>query len=403
MGNEVQKNRIMRWPYLIYGFMILLFLGLIYAWSVFIAPLEAQFGWLRSQTSLIFTLSMSFFCIGGIVSGFLIRKMTIRKTLYLAAAFVLTGFIASTRIQTLSGIYITYGVITGLGVGLGYNATLSMFSRWYPDKPGLCSGSLLMGFGFGGLLLGTLATYLMEIIKWQGIFILFGSITALLLVLCTHIISENPPESILAIRKNTKKKSDWGDDFVHQEMLKRPSFRLFFFWALCLCASGLAIIGNAVPIVKETGAKTALATTVAGLISVTNGLSRIIFGTIFDVIGRLKTMLIDSAVSVLAIMILIVALSFDNILLLVLGFILTGLGYGGVPTISSSYANRMYGPKNYPINFSIINSNIIPAAMLGPTLAGMAQTVTNSYLPSFYILLALCILTGVFALLIKKP
>ncbi len=404
MVQAIENKAIKRWPYLIYGFTVMLFLGLIYAWSVFITPLESQFGWIRSQTSLIFTISMSFFCIGIIAGGFLIKKLSFRRVFYLSALFVLTGFVLSTRIQTLIGIYISYGVICGFGVGLGYNAILSMFTKWYPDKPGFCSGALLMGFGFGGLLLGKMATYLMGIIAWQGTFQVFGIITASLLVLCTHIVNENPPETIQSIPKNTSINSDWGEkEMNHIEIIRRPSFWLFFFWAMCMCASGLSIIGNAVPIVQEIGAQTALATTIAGLISVANGLSRIFFGSAYDVIGKLKTMLIDSILMITAITILIIAISTESIVLLVIGFILIGLGYGGVPPISVSYANRMYGAKNYPINFSILNINVIPASILGPALAGMLQTVTNSYLPSFYILLGMSILAGILGLLIKRP
>ena len=398
---EKQANRI---PHLIYGIIVMLFLGLIYAWSVFIAPLEASFGWVRSETSLVFTISMSFFCLGGIAGGFLIRKISIRNTLHLSAFFVLIGFISSTRIHSLTGIYITYGFLCGFGVGLGYNATLSLFAKWYPDKPGFCSGSLLMGFGFGGLLLGTSATYLMDIIGWQGTFILFGVLSAFLLALCTYIIDENPPSITNLDPVHNKSNADWEtEDMMPQKMLKRASFWLYFFWAMCLSASGLAVIGNAVPIAQEFGVQSALATTIAGLISVTNGFSRIVFGSAFDLIGKRKTMLINAILALIAVSILIVAFTTGSIVLLIAGFIMIGMAYGGVPPTSASFANRMYGPKNYPINFSIININIIPASILGPALAGMIQVATNSYQSAFYILFVLCILAGIAGLLIKNP
>ena len=405
MESEMQTHEtsIKRWPYLLYGILVMLFLGLIYAWSVFIAPLEAEFGWVRSETSLIFTISMSFFCIGGIAGGFLIKKSSIRKTMYLAALFVLTGFFAATRINSLAGIYISYGVLCGFGVGLGYNATLGMFAKWYPDKPGFCSGALLMGFGFGGLLLGTSATYLIGIMGWQGTFILFGLITTILLTLCTHIMKEIPPEIAVPTQTRNSANSDWGnEDLDHRQMIKRSSFWLYFIWAMCLGASGLAVIGNAVPVAQEIGMPAALATTIAGFISVTNGASRILFGSAFDLLGKRKTMLIDSILAILAVSVLITALSIGNNVLLVAGFILIGMAYGGVPPTSASYANRMYGPKNYPINFSIINTNIIPASILGPALAGVLQVATNSYLSTLYAMLGLCVIAGISGLLIKK-
>lgn len=404
MELNTQKKSTERWVYLIYGILIMLFLGLIYAWSVFITPLETEFGWVRSETSLVFTISMSFFCIGGIAGGFLIKKISFRKSLYLSALFILTGFFAATRINSLIGIYLTYGVLCGFGVGLGYNTTLGMFAKWYPDKPGFCSGALLMGFGFGGLLLGTSASYLMAVIGWRGTFILFGGVTAALLTVGALVIRESTPGTIFPAPKNqSANKAEEGQELDHKQMVRRSSFWLYFFWAMCLSASGLAVIGNAVPIAQEVGVTAVLATALAGLISVSNGISRILFGSAFDLFGRRKTMLIDSLLSVVAVAILIMALSSNNQILLIIGFILIGLAYGGIPPTSASFANRMYGPKNYPVNFSIININIIPASLLGPALAGALQVTTDSYLLAFIVFMAFCICAGIAGVLIKKP
>ena len=332
MELSIPNTAVKRWPYLIYGFFMMLFLGLIYAWSVFITPLETTFGWVRSQTSLIFTISMSSFCIGGIAAGFLIKKASFRKTLYLSALFILCGFVGATRIHSLAGIYLTYGILCGFGVGLGYNATLGLFAKWYPDKPGFCSGTLLMGFGFGGLLLGNLATYLMGIVSWQGTFIIFGIISAFLLSVSTHIIKENPPKLEFSTSANQSAASDQTSvDLEAGQMIKRSSFWLYSIFTMFMGASGLAVIGNAVPIAQEIGMPIALATTVAGLVSVTNGASRILFGSAFDLIGRRKTILIDACIAVIAVSILIAALSFSSIPLLIAGFILIGMAYGGVP------------------------------------------------------------------------
>ena len=403
MELSIPNTAVKRWPYLIYGFFMMLFLGLIYAWSVFITPLETTFGWVRSQTSLIFTISMSSFCIGGIAAGFLIKKASFRNTLYLSALFILCGFIGATRIHSLAGIYLTYGILCGFGVGLGYNATLGLFTKWYPDKPGFCSGTLLMGFGFGGLLLGNLATYLMGIVSWQGTFIIFGIISAFLLSISTHIIKENPPKLEFSTSANQSAASDQTSvDLEAGQMIKRSSFWLYSIFTMFMGASGLAVIGNAVPIAQEIGMPITLATTVAGLVSVTNGASRILFGSAFDLIGRRKTILIDACIAVIAVSILIAALSFSSIPLLIAGFILIGMSYGGVPPTSASFVNRMYGPKNFPVNFSIVNLNIIPASLLGPALAGTMQVASGSYLNAFYVLLMLCLLGGIAGYLIKK-
>ena len=403
MQISIPNTTVKRWPYLVYGFFMMLFLGLIYAWSVFIAPLETTFGWVRSQTSLIFTISMSSFCVGGILAGFLIKRTGFRKTMFLSSLFILCGFIGSTRIHSLMGIYLTYGVLCGMGAGLGYNATLGMFTKWYPDKPGFCSGALLMGFGFGGLLLGNLATYLMARIGWQGTFVLFGTISAILMALSTFVVSENPPDLGLTPDANAHSQSKQTvQNLEAKEMIRQPSFWLYSVFTMFMGASGLAVIGNAVPIAQEIGMPIALATTVAGLISVTNGASRIVFGSAFDLLGRRKTILIDSIIALIAVSILIGAFSFSSTPLLIAGFILIGLSYGGLPPTSASFVNRMYGPRNFPVNFSIMNLNIIPAALLGPALAGTLQVASGSYQGAFSVLLVLCLLGAISGNLIKK-
>ncbi|MDK2982357.1 MAG: transporter, family, oxalate/formate antiporter [Chloroflexota bacterium] len=403
MENSIPTPQIKRLPRLVYGFFVMLFLGLIYAWSVFITPLETTFGWVRSQTSLIFTISMSAFCLGGILSGFLIRRAGFRRTMLLSGLFILAGFIGSTRISTLLGIYLTYGVLCGMGAGLGYNATLSLFARWYPDKPGFSSGTLLMGFGFGGLLLGSSAGYLMGNIGWQGTFLLFGSISAVLLALCTFIVSENPPDLELnsANTSNGKANSEVVN-LEAKDMLRQPSFWLFAAFTMFLGASGLAVIGNAVPIAQEIGMPIAVATTVAGLVSVTNGASRILFGSAFDLLGRRRTILMAVLFALLAVCLLIAALTFSHPALLIAGFILIGMAYGGLPPTSASFVNRTYGPKNFPVNFSIMNLGIIPAAIMGPALAGSLQVANGSYLSAFYILLVLVILGSIAGIAIRE-
>lgn len=393
------QNQPNRRIYLLYGILVMLFLGLVYVWSVFIAPLEETFGWVRSETSLVFTISISSFCIGGIIAGVLIKKTSYRTTLYTSAFLILAGFLGATRISTLLGIYITYGVMVGTGVGLGYFTIVEMIAMWYRDKPGFCYGALMMGFGFGSLLLGTSAAYLMDIIGWRGTFILFGAISAALVFLSSHIVKENTPEMEAA---SGERKIHPIKDLDQKEMIKEKSFWLFYFWGMFMVTSGLSVIGNAVPIAQEIGMPVKLATAMSGLISIANGGSRILFGSAFDRFGKDKTILIDSLIALAGTTAVIIALSTNSIPLLIIGFILTGLSYGGAPPITASFANRMYGLKNYTVNFGILNTMVIIATFLGPALTGAMQVSSGSYLSAFYVLLAMGILGTIAGYLIRK-
>ena len=144
--------------YAIVGVIVLLFAGLVYAWSVLSTPIAAEFtGWTKAQLSLTFTLVMILFCIGSLLCGLLAGKLSAKNAVRLGAALFLAGFYIASRCQTPLTLYLGFGVLCGLGSGLSYNAVMSTMVKWFPDKPGLISGVLLMGFGGGSFLIGKLS------------------------------------------------------------------------------------------------------------------------------------------------------------------------------------------------------------------------------------------------------
>ena len=152
-----------RFIYIATAFVALLFMGLIYAWSLFVEPIETDFGWERAQTSLIFTLSMISFSVGMVVAGIIEQRFSPRIVMVATAIIIAGGFIAAAQTTTLLWIYITYGIIVGFGVGVGTDCVMSVAVKWYPDKQGIASGGMLMGFGMGALVLGSLASALIAV------------------------------------------------------------------------------------------------------------------------------------------------------------------------------------------------------------------------------------------------
>lgn len=130
--NTLNRQKGTRWILLILGVILLLFLGLIYGWSVFRGPLQAEFGWTDPQASMTFSISMMTFCLGGLVAGFINKsRIGFRVNLILAAVLLAIGFFTASQIQSLMGIYLSYGVCCGFGVGLGYNTAISTIVKWF--------------------------------------------------------------------------------------------------------------------------------------------------------------------------------------------------------------------------------------------------------------------------------
>lgn len=406
MNNGISSTKISpkRWLYAVIGVLLLTFAGLIYAWSVFVAPLEAEFGWSRSETSLTFSICMSLFCLGGLSAGFISKKKSTKFNMILASIFLLSGFLMASRVKTLISLYLSYGVLCGFGVGLVYNSVLSTTTKWFPDRQGLISGILLMGFGFGGMILGQVATRLMNTIGWRSTFVIFGIVFCGLMLLGAFLL-KSPHENftIAASKAETAATEVDSFDMTPSEMIKRKSFWLFIAWAILLSASGLALIGHATPCAELLGAKPAFATFAAGLISIFNGLGRVLFGYLFDVIGRKKTMNLINIIFIIATGTLILAISSGSLPILVAAYVLTGLSYGGAPLSGSAFANKFYGKKNYSINFAIINLNLIVASFLGPYLAGVLQTASGTYLSTFICMLIFGVIAFVCNLFIKTP
>ena len=153
--------------YFFVAFVLLMFFGLIYAWSLFVDPLEAEFGWDRSATSVVFTLSIITFCAGMLVAGALEERTSPRTVMLITAACLGLGLIASAFTESLPFIYATYGVLVGAGVGLGTDVVMSVTLKWFPDKQGLASGAMLMGFGGGTMLLSPVVTTMLGALGWR--------------------------------------------------------------------------------------------------------------------------------------------------------------------------------------------------------------------------------------------
>ena len=378
-------KKLNRWVYAAFGVVILLFAGMVYAWSVLSSPIAQEFSeWTKAQLSLTFTIVMILFCVGCMVGGFLAGKVSAKIYVWVAAVMFLGGFLLTARITSLLGLYIGFGVICGFASGLAYNAVMGTISRWFPDKQGLISGVLLMGFGLSSFLVGKIFQMCTPetIGAWRHSFTVFGIITAVALAVCAFFV-EKPPADYQPPAPATQKKR-WVNPVAAETttgvMLRKPAFWLYYLWAILLSAAGLALVSQASGIAREIGTEVSAGTiaTVVGLISICNGVGRVILGAMFDKVGRSKTMQAVNILFLLTCGVLILALTTRSFPVLVAGFVLGGLSYGGVTPTNSAFVSSYYGLKNYPLNFSVINTNLIIASF-GSTIAGALYDASQSY------------------------
>lgn len=406
---ERNNGLFIRWIYLAIGVLALLFAGIIYGWSILKAPLRDEFGWTTSALALNFTMTMSFFCVGGIIGGLMKPKFGARITLFLSAALACLGFVFASKLsgKNIGMLYITYGVMAGLGIGMAYNIIISVVNAWFPDKKGTCSGALMMGFGASALILGSFAGSLISNsnVGWRSTFVILGICLGLVLILAGIILKEPSADVILPPspkRKNQISENFETKDYTPREMIHNFTFWRVFFCIMFLASLGTSVISFAMDFSLSLGVSVSLATSLVGVLSICNGLGRIAIGIIFDKFGRKKTLLLANGLAISAAFILIMAVFTNSIALGVFGLCLTGFAYGACPTIAAALVSEFYGQKNFSINFSIINLNLMPASLMA-TVTGMLLTSSGGYLVPLIFLLVLSLIALVLNISIKHP
>ena len=404
------KNNIsIRWGYLAVGVVAMLFAGVLYAWSILKSPLAADFSWSASSLALNFTLAMSFFCIGGLLGARISKGAGHRVALMIAGILAAAGFILTAFLPedcSVIWLYLTYGVLAGSGIGIAYNVTIATVSAWFPDKKGLCSGCLMMGFGASALILGNAADALFKSsLGWQTTYMILGAALCAVLILAGLLLKKPDPQTLLPQAKGAKKTSaeDFAQqDYTSRQMLCRPSFWMAFLSISFLAAVGSSVISFAKDLALSVNAPEALAVSLVGVLSICNGLGRILTGALFDTLGRRKTMLLANIFTICAASVTLLAVFIGSLPLCIAGLCLTGISYGACPTITAAFTSSFFGMKYFSTNMALMTFTVMGGSLIA-TLSSKVLEITGGYTATFVMLLALTFAALILNLFIRKP
>lgn len=406
MDNNKQLNK--RWIILIFGVITMLFAGIIYAWSILKVPFADDLGFQADKLSLNFTFTMCFFCLGGLLSSWLVKKIGTFFSIALSGILAGCGFIFTSLINEdqVSLLFVTYSLMAGLGIGMSYILIISTVNAWFPDKKGFSSGALMMGFGASSLVLGNIANKLFDSsIGWRKTFIILGLASGFVIAISALIIKRPDNNVVLPEpkKKNNTKSEDFDIiDYRPTQMLARFTFWRAFIYLICITAVGNSVISFARDLALSVGAKAALATTLVGVLSVCNGLGRIITGAVFDSMGRRFTMIAANILTIIAAGITLLAVYLNNLPLCIIGLCLTGMSYGSSPTVSSAFTSAFYGQKHFAANLSIMNFNLMCASFVA-TACSSLLTASGGYTVPFILLLSLSVVALLLNISIKRP
>ncbi len=404
--NSMKKRRL----YLSAGVFAMLFSGILYAWSILKVPFKEDFGFSESVLSLNFTLTMCFFCLGAFFGSLICKKLGVKPTLIISGLLVGSGFVSTGMLTAESDpwlLYITYALLAGTGIGISYNVVVSTVCSWFPDRKGFCSGCLMMGFGISTLLMGNVISILFAnpAFGTSKTYILLGAVIAAVLVAAGIILRIPSADDELPspkARKTIKKESFESRDFTTAEMLKS-----FTFWRAFVCMAFITAVGNSVisfarDLVISVEATPALAVTLVGILSVFNGIGRILTGALYDALGRRTTMISANLLTIVAAGTTLLAVYIHSLPVCIVGLCLTGISYGSCPTVTSAFTSSFYGQKYFSVNYSLTNFNLIVAAFIA-NFSNSLLAQYGGYTAPFTMLLILAVCALGLNVSVRKP
>ena len=403
-------KKLNRWVYAVVGVITLLLAGLVYAWSVMSKSIAASRpDWSAAQVSMTFTMVMAFFCIGCLIAGILAKKVSPKIYIILSGVLFFVGFmVAAMTGASPALLYLGYGVLCGLGAGFAYNAVMSTMSAWFPDKQGLISGILLMGFGLSAFIIGKVFAAVTPSTggeEWKATFRVLGIVILVVMVICSFFFVRPDADFVPPTSGKKKEVREPALDINSAQMVKKPAFWLYYIWAILVSAAGLVLVSQASGIAVQVGGtivSDGTIATVVGLISILNGIGRVIFGGMFDKKGYKMTMIVDMIIFIVAGLVLILALTTGQFLFIVLGFVVGGFAYGGVTPTNSAIISDFFGRTYYPMNFSLINTNLLIASFAS-TIAGKLYDATQSYMSAIFMLIGVTVVGFIVFLGIRRP
>ena len=403
---QQQQPHISRWWRVVGGLCMNLALGTLYAWSVFVAPLEKQFHWTRSQTSNTFTIAVAVFALTFILAGRLQDRFGPFWVSVTGGVLVSLGFFLCAYTQSLTWLYVCFGVIGGIGNGFGYSTPIPVMAKWFPDKRGLAVGLAVGGYGAGSAIFGPLSSkVLIPGYGLSGTFMILGCLFFVMTLVGAFLL-KNPPAGYKPAgwtpAPATAKAAATTYEFTPGEVLHTRPF--YFMWvAYALGASaGLMVISQLVPFAKSEGISSDLLATMTLVVAACgNAGGRILSGWLSDALGRLNVLRLMIAISVFAMPALYVTGS--NVTALYVMVFVVYWCYGTQLSVNASTTSDFWGTKNAGINYGLLFTAWGVAGIIGPRIAGQLFDKFKNYQAAFYTAGALSVVALLCEFLARRP
>jgi len=382
--SSVQSSSPNRWVIAVAAFLMQLALGAVYAWSVFLTPVIKLYGVSKAQANLTFTLALVALGITAGFGGYLNSRFGPRTIAMVAGVLYGLGiFLSSFAAPNIFILYLTYGIIGGIGLGLGYIVALAMLIKWFPDRRGFITGLAVAGFGGGAALTGPIASNLMlPSLKLNGTFLVLGIVYFVVVEVAAQFFRRAPEgyapagwtpsvqlQSIRSTREDTLK-----------EALSSPRWYVLWLILALNVTAGAALISVAAPLAHDfTGVALTTASALVVTISIFNGVGRLFWGWVSDFIGRPFTFLSLFVIQIVTFA-LMPLIGQGQFALLFIPASIIGLCYGGGFGTMPAFAADFFGPKNAGTIYGVMLTAWSAGAIVGPILIASVAFRTALYI-----------------------
>ncbi len=379
-------------------------LGAVYAWSVFRVPLAKQFGWSISEVTLTFTISIFVLGVSAFFGGLWLNRKGPRVVAMTGGFLYGTGvFLASFSGHHLWWLYLTYGVIGGIGLGFGYIVPVAVLVKWFPDRRGLITGVSVGGFGAGALVTAPVATRLIQSVGVLETFAYLG-IAFLIITVVSGFFLQNPPEGWRPAgwTPTASQVSQRGArDYTLSEALK--TWQWWTLWLLLFLntSAGISVISQEAPIFQElAGASAVVAASMVGLASIGNAVGRVFWAWVSDLITRRVTFLVILLLQVLLFWIFPGTNSVA--VLTVLAFIILmcyGGGFGTMPAFAADY----FGSRNVGPIYGLMLTAWGFASAFGPLLIAQMRQSSGAYRGGLHVIAGVMAVSVLLPIIVHPP
>jgi OFA family oxalate/formate antiporter-like MFS transporter len=393
-----------RWVQLLLGLVAMMSISSPqYVWTLFTKPYQDALGVPLSAVQVTLTILIVLQTWLSPAQGFLVDKFGPR--LLIASGCILSGlgWISASYTTSLTGLYLTYGLLCGIGTGIVYVGIIGLMVKWFPDRRGFATGMVAAGYGFGAIATTFPIDTMIKTAGYQHTLVVFGIIMAIVGAVAAlamrppHTEDVLPPAAIMTSARNVAPK----------DMLKTKVFWLMFIMMTMMSTGGLMVISQFAAFSRAFGVASVMVWGLAALPlaltvdRITNGLTRPFFGWLSDRIGRENTMGIAFLFEAIAITGLVMSRN-DAMLFVILSAVVF-FGWGEIFSLFPSTLTDTFGTKNATTNYGFLYMAQGVGSVLGAPVAAYVAEKTGSWLPVFTIIICMDILTGLLALFALKP